>query len=172
MHRSASMSLPYGIWLLIRVSMDWIKVTWWHHQMGTFSLLLALCEGNPLIPSWRPVIWSFDVFFDVFMNKWLNKQWSCQVFKTPWCSLWLQCNVSSGKGFSPAPHKAITWTNALLLSVVLFVTNFSELWIKVQNFLSIKCILKWCLQNGGHFDQALQGSFCVYSQPMRDDVTM
>ena len=25
--------------------------TWWHHQMETFSALLALCEGNPLVDS-------------------------------------------------------------------------------------------------------------------------
>ena len=35
---------------------------------GTFSVLLTLCEGNPLVtggfPSQRPVTQSFDVFFD------------------------------------------------------------------------------------------------------------
>ena len=39
----------------------------WHHQMATFSKLLALCEGNSPVtggfPSQRPVRWSFDVFF-------------------------------------------------------------------------------------------------------------
>ena len=44
--------------------------------MDTFSPLLALCEGNPLVtggfPSQRPVTWSFDVFFDLRFNKRLS----------------------------------------------------------------------------------------------------
>ena len=45
--------------------------------METFSALLALCEGNsPVngeIPSQRPVSRSFDIFFDLCLNKRLNK---------------------------------------------------------------------------------------------------
>ena len=29
----------------------------WRHQMETFSALLARCEGNPPVPSQRPVMW-------------------------------------------------------------------------------------------------------------------
>ena len=46
---------------------------WWHHQMETFSMLLALCGGNSLItgefPSKRPVTRSFEVFFDLHLKK-------------------------------------------------------------------------------------------------------
>ena len=57
----------------------WADDTWWRHQMGTFSMLLALCEGNPPVtggfPSQRPVSWSFDVFFDLCLsNSWANNQ--------------------------------------------------------------------------------------------------
>ena len=49
---------------------------WWSHQMGTFSVLLALCEGNPTVtggfPSQRPVTQCFDVFFDLHLNKLLS----------------------------------------------------------------------------------------------------
>ena len=48
------------------------------HQMETFSVLLALCAGNPPVtgelPSQRPVARSFDVFFDLRLNKRLSKQ--------------------------------------------------------------------------------------------------
>ena len=53
----------------------WLEeaVTWWRHQMETFSALLALCEGNPPVtggfPSQRPVTRSFDLFFDLRLNK-------------------------------------------------------------------------------------------------------
>ena len=45
-------------------------LTWWRHQMETFSVLLVLCAGISLVtitklPSQRPVTWSFDVFFDL-----------------------------------------------------------------------------------------------------------
>ena len=41
-------------------------IPWWRHQMETFSALLALCVG--------PVTRSFDVFFDLRLNKRLSKQ--------------------------------------------------------------------------------------------------
>ena len=56
------------------------------HQMGTFSALLALCEGNPPVtggfPSQRPVTRSFD-FFYLCLNKRLSKQSRRQWFETP-----------------------------------------------------------------------------------------
>ena len=46
--------------------------------METFAALLALCEGNPLVngvfPSQWPVMRSFDVLFDLCLNKQLSKQ--------------------------------------------------------------------------------------------------
>ena len=53
-------------------------ITWWGHQMETFSALLALCEGNSPVtgefPSKRPVTRSFGVFIDLRLNKRLSKQ--------------------------------------------------------------------------------------------------
>ena len=41
----------------------------WYHQMETFSALLAICAGNSPVtgecPTQRPVMRSFDVFFDL-----------------------------------------------------------------------------------------------------------
>ena len=51
---------------------------WWRHQMETFYALLAICGGNSPVPgefpAQRPVTRSFDVFFDLRLNKWLSKQ--------------------------------------------------------------------------------------------------
>ena len=56
-------------------------VAWWpwrRHQMETFSALLAICAGNSPVPgefpAQRPVTRSFDVFFDLRLNKRLSKQ--------------------------------------------------------------------------------------------------
>ena len=52
--------------------------SWWRHQIETFSALLALCAGNSPdageFPPQRPVTRSFDVFFDLRLNKQLSKQ--------------------------------------------------------------------------------------------------
>ena len=49
------------------------SVTWWRHQMETFSALLALCVGISPVPveflAQRPVTRSFDVFVDLRLNK-------------------------------------------------------------------------------------------------------
>ena len=51
---------------------------WWRHQKETFSALLALCAGKSPVtgefPTKRPVTRSFDVFFDLRLNKRLSKQ--------------------------------------------------------------------------------------------------
>ena len=75
---------------------------WWHHQMETFSTLLALCEGNSPVtgefPSQRPVMWSFDVFFDLRVNRQFSKQLRCWWLETPSYSLWHHCNAHLYKG--------------------------------------------------------------------------
>ena len=90
---------------------------WWRHQMETFAALLAICAGNSPVPgefpAQRPVTRSFDVFFDLRMNKRLSKQswgwWS----ETPDRSLWRQCNdYHSGSGLLPVRCQATTWTNS------------------------------------------------------------
>ena len=71
-------------------------VTWWRHQMETFSALLALCAGNSPVPgefpAQRPVTRSFDVFFDLLLYTRLSKQPWVWWFETPSCSLWRHCN--------------------------------------------------------------------------------
>ena len=65
--------------------------------METFSALLAICAGNSSVPgevpAQRPVTQSFDVFFDLRLNKWLSKQSWCWWFETLSCQLWPHCNV-------------------------------------------------------------------------------
>ena len=49
----------------------------WRHQMETFSALLALCTGNSPVtgefPSQRPVMRSFEVFFNLHLDRCLSK---------------------------------------------------------------------------------------------------
>ena len=84
-----------------------ITYTWWRHQIETFSALLALCAGNSPVsgefPAQRPVTRSFDVFFDLGLNKRLSKQSKRWWFETPSCSLWRHRNENDQAG-SPIVH--------------------------------------------------------------------
>ena len=65
---------------------------------GNIFHLLALCEGNSPItgefPSQRPVMHSFDVFFDLHLNKQLSKPPRRRWFEMPSCPLWCHCNAA------------------------------------------------------------------------------
>ena len=69
-----------------------ITSTWWRHQMETFSALLTLCAGNSPVtgefPAQRPMTRSFNVFFDLRLNKRLSKQSWGWWFETLLCPLW------------------------------------------------------------------------------------
>ena len=70
--------------------------TWWRHHIETFSVLLAICAANLPVPDefsiQRPVTQSFDVFFDLCLNKRLSKQSGGWWFEMPSCPLWRDCN--------------------------------------------------------------------------------
>ena len=63
-----------------------------------FSALLAICAGNlpgtGEFPAQRPVTRSFDVVFDLHLDKWLSKQSWGWWFETPLCPLWRHCNAN------------------------------------------------------------------------------
>ena len=71
-------------------------ITWWRHQMETFSALLALCAGNSPVsgefPAQRPVTRSFDVYFDLHLIKLLSKHSRGWWFETLSCPLWRHRN--------------------------------------------------------------------------------
>ena len=68
--------------------------------METFSALLAICAGNSPVtgefPAQRPVTRSFDVFYDLRLNKRLSRQswgWWAETLSRP---LWRHCNGGPG----------------------------------------------------------------------------
>ena len=71
-------------------------VTWWRHQMETFSTLLATCAweftGHRWIPRTKPVTWNFVVFFDLRLNRRLCEQSRGYWFEAPSRPLWRHSN--------------------------------------------------------------------------------
>ena len=79
---------------------------------------MAICAGNSPVPdefpAQRPVTWSFDVFFDLHLNKRLSKQSWGWWFETLSCPLWLHCNenkINSSQGilFRSVVHYEVPW---------------------------------------------------------------
>ena len=101
--KSAILSRPqcvdYFPWELFS-DPSWIP--WWRHQMETFSALLALCVGNSPVtgefPTQRPVLRSFDIFFELSLIKRLSEQSRRRWFGTPSRSLWRQRNAHRWAG--------------------------------------------------------------------------
>ena len=67
------------------------------HEMETFSALLAICAGNSPVPgefpAQRPVTRSFNIFFDLRLNKLLSEQCLGWWFETPLRPLWRHSNA-------------------------------------------------------------------------------
>ena len=74
----------------------------WRHQMETFSALLAIWAGSSPVPgefpAQRPVTRSFDVFFDLRLNKHLSKQSWAWWFETSQCPWWRHNNALPQSG--------------------------------------------------------------------------
>ena len=86
--------------------------SWRRHQKETFSALLDLCAGNSPFtaefPLQRSVMRSFDVFFDLRLNKRLSKQSLGWWFEKPSRPLWRHYNVIA---------EISTWLTDFILSI-------------------------------------------------------
>ena len=83
--------VPVGA-LWIRTGLNHDDVIKWKH----FRVTGPLCgefAGPGEFPTQRPVTRSFDVFFDLRLNKRLSKQPWGRWFETPSWSLWRHCDV-------------------------------------------------------------------------------
>ena len=68
-----------------------------------FRITDPLCgefTGPGEFPTQRPVTRSFDVFFDLRLNKRLGKQPLGWWFETPWWSSWRQCNETPRQSYN------------------------------------------------------------------------
>ena len=81
-----SVDIAYLLVLTFYNGITWAlrRLTWWRHQMETFSSLLALCAGNsPVIvevPAQRPVTLSSMLsLICVWINDWVNNHEACDL---------------------------------------------------------------------------------------------
>ena len=65
----------------------------WMHFPRYWSFVRWPVTGG--FPSQRPVMWNFDVFFDLHLNKWLSKHSRHWWFEMPSHSLWCHCKAGT-----------------------------------------------------------------------------
>ena len=89
--------------------------------METFSALLAICAGNSPVPgefpTQRPVTRSFDVFFDLRLNKRLSKQSWGWWFETLPCPLWRHSNDGNETENTNHREVYVMWADLVLLAL-------------------------------------------------------
>ena len=89
-----------------------------------FRVTGPLC-GNSMVtgefPTQRPVTWSFDVFFDLRLNKQSRGWW----FETPSRSLWRHCNV-------------LFWFYHQLLMILVYPCSYNKTTFYTWIFLQIR----------------------------------
>ena len=122
-----------------------MHLTWWRHQMETFSALLASCAGNSPVPgefpAQRPGTRGFDVFFDLHLTKRLSKQWWGWWFVTPLCSLWRHRNDNIWNSTSFEQKLCWCFTQNLdsLLSWILVNHLCAECRMEAECMVSVPC---------------------------------
>ena len=120
--------------------------------METLSALLALCAGNSPVsgelPAQRPVTRSFDVFFDLRLNKRLSKQSWGWWFETLSCPLWRHCNIMTVEYWCIQLHlkyprfRSLQWRHLILIWHL--GSLFNSL-LGLRNNAHIKTLHHWCL---------------------------
>ena len=128
---------------------SWLTNAWWRHQMEAFFRVTGPLFGE--FTAQRPVGRSFDVFFDLLLNKRLSKQFWGWWFETLSSPLWRHCNgflctrsmrVFSSKKIHRLPlyHHIDRGTSKLTLSV-----HVSDVSWQTYTSLSVLVVLDPCL---------------------------
>ena len=105
----------------------------WRHQMETFSALLAICADNSPVtdefPAQRPVTRSFDIFFDLRLNKRLSKQSWGWWFETPSRPLLRHCNVLIA-------HVPLMWYRIIQETAMIQSSHWKSSYVSISSLLN------------------------------------
>ena len=126
-------------------------ITWWRHQMETFSALLAICAGNSPVPgefpAQRPVTRSFHVFFDLRLNKPLSKQSWGWWFEMLSRSLWRHRNDEAREtlwffySFDPIEHWIYNHTYICIYIYTWLIWSLKYKYHKMFRYLVVGAII-------------------------------
>ena len=180
----AADGLPMGWWWIpaSKNADTWSEAfSWLRHQMKTFSALLHISAGNsPVpgeIPEQRPLTRSFDVFFDLRLNKRLSEQSRGWWFETLSRPLWRHRNVEHTSETTRENYlksKLRCWNQVstsyyFMIERVMIIHN--SMWIYFPN-LHLNCcyrfeICGFCVKTGmpyGQTSQSVTGNMLCFSR--------
>ena len=137
--------------------MDGSFIPWWRHQMEAFSALLGICAGNSPVPgefpAQRPVTRSFNVFFDLRLNKPLSKQswgWWFETLSRP-LSRHRNAIISYGNAkyssfrLVSSTYK-ILYETIIIIRIMMFMITINEsIWLDFQTerIFVLNHLIKW-----------------------------
>ena len=137
-HNDSTSYRCYG-WTVFRET--WVSA-WWRHQMDTFSALLAICAGNSPVsgefPAQRPVTRSFDVYFDLRLNKRLSKQSWGWWFETQSRPLWRHRN-----GWVSGEFSVLQQSLARIQLLLHTVCDFELCLLKHEDLIYLVVVWVW-----------------------------
>ena len=123
--------------------------------METYSALLVICAGNSPVtgefPTQRPVTRSFDVLFDLRLNKRLSKHSWGWWFETPSRPLWRHCNVNWCIDWCVVTLYWLFWSLFMNLIISICVDEFVTSYIPASTTNEI--YIKWNMHKA-------RGLFC------------
>ena len=142
--------LYHAIWLVWQHSYSPVRIMMTSSN-GNIFRVTGLCAGNSTVTSeflaQRPMTRSFVVFFDLLLNKQLNKQSSGWWFEMLSRSLLRHCNVMVADGLASIRRQDIcNHPNDMVLSMHITSAQRNDL-----------CIL----QNTGHFNVMIESETCL-----------
>ena len=112
--RVSLLSSNSDLTLLFRVAEHYFKVKCYETHFS-----IKICVGNSPVtgefPSQRLVTWSFDVFFDLRLNKRLSKQSWGLWFEMPWSSLWIPPWPVNSPHKGPVMRKIFPFDDIILM---------------------------------------------------------
>ena len=141
-----------GIAIEIHICQTSSTMAWWHCDKEMYYW--PFFEGHHE----EPVMLSFDIFFDVSLNKLSNKQLSFQWFKTPimwYHSKVLQLSEADIDFFRKIASNDMTHGRHMTWHFRCITSHR----ISTQSWFALFCL-------------SYQVSLCVCAQPMRGDVTL
>ena len=152
-HLLQAFMFSHKLMLTLVFSHPLLNKPWWHHQMEICAASLAFCVGNSPVtgefPSQRPVMRSFDIFFDLHLNKALCTQSRHRWFETPSCPFLCHCNVKWNLNQN-AMFQKITFQNIVCNMAAIFsglnMTNEKCSWIITKSLYRVTVT---CRQVGG-----------------------
>ena len=141
--------------------------SWWRHQMETFAALVALCVGKSPVtgefPSQRPVMRSFDVFFDLHFNKRLSKQlrrwWSDPITLTV---MYLYCIDGMAVCLAMAAHKYFflsVCSHSFMLTFFNMSVGSVSWTMRISSYLNFTFKLSSC--NGYDHNMSHMAKWCI-----------